>query len=135
MLYCVSYSNGAVGVFSSLEKVKELIFDRYKSITFIVQVFKQSENIQLVDNRHMAWIIMYSNSETYAYVSDNKDEVTRAQVIFDKIGKIYEGYINIDEQEIDTLSECVENILNSLQGVYESNGFNVDSSDNIIYYV
>ena len=46
MLYYVSFSNGLVGVFTSMEKVKELVFDVYKSIEFVVQVYKNSTYVE-----------------------------------------------------------------------------------------
>lgn len=135
MLYCVSYSNGVVGVFSSMDKVTELVLNKYPSITFIIQVFKRSNDIQSVDGKHIAWVILYKDSEAFAYVSDNKDEAHKAISIFDKIGKSYEELIDYMEQEIDVVSECVESILESLQKVYGETGVVIDSSDNIISYV
>ena len=135
MLYCVSYSNGPVGVFSSMDKVKELVFDKFPSITFIIQVFKRSNQIQSIEGKHIAWIIMYKDSESFAYVSDNKDEVLNAVSIFDKIGRAYEEIIDYWEQEVDVIAECVDSILSSLQKVYGENGVSIDSSENIIYYV
>lgn len=135
MLYCVSYSNGAVGVFSSINKVKELVFDKYPSITFIIQVFKRSSNIQSIDGKHIIWIVMYKNTELFAFASDNKDEAINAVDVLDKIGKSYEDIIEYWEQEIDTISECVESILNSLQKVYGESGTIIDSSQNIISYI
>lgn len=134
MLYCVSYSNGAVGIFSSLDKVKELVFDKYPSITFIVQVFKCSTEPTPLDDKNIAWVVMYKDTEAFAYVSDNKNEAVKAIGIFDKIGKAYEEIIEYWEQEVDVISECVDVILSSLQRVYGEGGTIIDSSENIIYY-
>lgn len=135
MLHCVSYSNGAVGVFSSMEKVNELVLNKYPSITFITQVFRGSTDIQSVEGKHIAWVIMYKDSESFAFVSDNKDEALNAVSIFDKIGRTYEEVIDYWEQEIDVISECVLYILESLQKVYGENGVTIDSSENIIRYI
>lgn len=135
MLYCVSYSNGAVGVFSSIDNVKKLVWDRYPSVTFITQVFKRSSYAQPINGKHIVWIIMYKDSESFAYVSDNKDEALSAVAIFDKIGRAYEEIIDYWEQEVDVIAECVTIILDSLQNVYGENGINIDSSDNIISYI
>lgn len=133
MLYCVSYPNGVVGVFSSLEKIKELVFDVFPSIVFIIQVYNNSKDIQLIEGKHTIWVIMYKDTETIAYVSDNKDEASNVVNIFNKIGKSYEDIIEYWEQDIDTIPECTYTILESLQKVYH--GIIVDSSENIIYYV
>lgn len=139
MLFCVSYSNGAVGIFSSMDKVKELVFDKYPSITFIIQVFKRSNKLveedTSSDGKHLAWVAMYKDSESFAFVSDNKEEAVNAMSVFDKIGKVYEELVDYWEQEVDVISECVESILNSLQRVYGEGGTVIDSSKNIIYYV
>lgn len=150
MLYCVSYNHGAVGIFSSLEVAKELLFDKYPSITFITQVFKSSDN---KSDDNLAWIILYKDNDTYAYVSDNKEEVFNVATIFNKLGKLYEEEIDIMEQEIDVVADCIEAILMSLQNAFgndissinETNSSDVASSsttnyinnamDNIIYYV
>lgn len=130
MLYCVSYSNGPVGIFSSMDKVKELVFNRWPSIVFVTQVFKSADtNVK----SELAWIILYKNSEAYAFVSDDENEVKKAIQIFDKIGKVYEELIEYLEQKIDEIAECVENILDSLQNVYGDTI--IDSSCNIISYV
>lgn len=133
MIYCVSHANGTVGAFSSMETIKELVFDIYPSITFIIQVFKNSSNITYVDNKHIIWAAIYKNSDTYAYVSDNKEETENAIKIFDKIGKVYEDSIEYFEQEIDIIPECTSNMLNSMQ-LALGKDLNIDSSENIIYY-
>jgi hypothetical protein len=132
MLYSVSYSNGIVGVFSSMDKIKECVFDLFPSITFIIQVFKNSENIELIEGKHMIWIVMYKNTETVAYITDNKEEANKTVNILDKIGKSYEDSIEYWEQEINIIPDCVFIILDALQNVYK--GAIIDSSDNIIYY-
>jgi hypothetical protein len=135
MLYCVSYANGAVGVFSSLDKVTELVFNKYPSVTFITQVFKSSEDIDRDEGKHIAWIIMYKDSESFAYVSDNKKAASNAMTIFDKIGKAYEEIVDLCEQEVDVVSECVAVVLDSLQTLYGESEFVANSIENIIYYV
>lgn len=135
MLYCVSFSNGTVGIFSSIDKVKELIFDKYPSITFITQVFKNSKDIQYVNDKHIAWAVIYKNSETYAYVSDNKEECINACSIFDKIGKVYEDSVEYYELEVDVVPECTSTILSQLQRVYGEAGSVISSMENIISYV
>ncbi len=135
MLYGVSYSNGAVGIFSSMDKVKELVLDNYPSITFITQVYKSSDKPDVIDGKSIAWVIIYKDTEFFAYISDNKEEASNALLIFDKLGRVYEEEIDYCEQEIDVISECVTRVLDSLQNAYGENGIIVDSSDNIIYYV
>ena len=135
MLYCVSYNYGAVGIFSSIDKAKELIFNKYPSITFITQVFKNSE---YKDDNNLVWIVLYKDIDTYAYVSDNKDEVIKAVGVFNKIGKLYEEEIEYFEQEIDVVAECVEALLiNIHQAKLECNPELVlePSDNNILYYV
>lgn len=131
MLYCVSYSNGAVGIFSSFEKVKELVFDKYPSITFIIQVFKNNLN---TETKSLAWAVMHKDTELYAYVSDSKEEAMKVVSILDTIGKAYDELIDYWEQEIDVISECVESILIPLNKVYGEGGVTIDSTKNIIYY-
>jgi hypothetical protein len=78
---------------------------------------------------------MYKDTESFAYVSDNNDDIIRVTSIFNKIGKTYEDMINQYEQEIDVVSECVLSILEPLQRVYGESGFIADSLENVIYYV
>lgn len=182
MLYCVSYSNGVVGVFSSMEKITELVLNRYPSIAFVIQVFNNSkksilknntdkhineenkgltniyvdekdknsvesstdiyvdrENELLTEENHVksptVWVVIYRNADTVAFVSDNKEEASKSIKVLNMIGKSYEDDIDFWESKIDKISECVENILDSLQRIYGENGVVIDSSDNIIYYV
>ena len=135
MLYCVSYSNGVVGIFSSKENIQKLVFDKYPSIMFITQIYKNSDNPTLVDEKHVAWLVIYKNSESIAYVSDNKLEAVSAINVLDKIGKAYENNVEYTEQEIDTVCECTTSILDSLQHVYGESGVLINSSKNIISYV
>jgi hypothetical protein len=46
MLYCVSYINGIVGVFSSMEMVTELVLDRFFSLPFVIQAYRTSKDIK-----------------------------------------------------------------------------------------
>lgn len=135
MLYCVSCNYGAVGIFSSIDKAKEMIFDVYNSLTFITQVFKNSDE-KSKDN--LVWIILYKDNDAYAYVSDNKKEVENAVIVFNKIGKLYEEEIDYLEQEIDVVAESITNLLIRIhQAKIKCNPdlINKSSDDNIIYYV
>ena len=133
MLYCVSFSNGVVGVFSSMEMVEKMVFNRFPSIVFITQVYKHSSNIK--SNNGSVWIVMYKDTETCAFTSNDREEAVNAVKVFNTIGKAYEDNIDYWEQDIDVISERVESILGSLQMVYGESGISIDSSKNVVYYV
>jgi hypothetical protein len=137
MLYCVSYVNGLIGVFSSIDKIKELISNKYPFITFIIQVFKNSDNMQLIENKHIVWIVTHLESDTYLYVSDSKTEVDNIFNIFNKVKKPYkEKTFEILEQEVNVLSENTEKILYSINMAHKSNNENIPESsiENIVFY-
>lgn len=131
MLYCVSYTNGIVGVFSSIENIKLLVFNKYPSITFIIQAYKNEEEEK---NNKTVWVVIYKNIDACAYVSTNKEKAIEISNIINKIGKGYDDDIDYWEQDIDTITDNTKIILKSLQEVYGSTGIIAECESNIIYY-
>jgi len=135
MLYCVSYTSGIVGVFSSLEKIKEIVYNKYQSIPFITQVFKNSNNPSYVNDKHIVWCILYKDTEFIANLSDNKNEAINIKNIFNILGKSYDDDITYWELEVDTISSSTISILDSIQQIYGETEICIDSTSNIIYYI
>ena len=125
-LYCVSCSNGIVGVFSSLDKIKELLFEIYPSVFFVIQEFDR-KNMESAS----AWIVLYKNTEYIAYASDDKLAAINAITLLNKLGKTYEDDIEYWEQDLDTIASPIKYILDSIGNV---SGVDFNSVDNIICY-
>lgn len=127
MLYAVSFSNGIVGIFSSLEIIKKKVFDKYTHVTFVVQSYKKDTD------SIFAWVVLYKDSENIAYVSNNKDNALKYKDTLNKIGKSYDDNIDYWEIEIDDVITTISSILEHLNSAYKDTSPNgIDSSDNII---
>lgn len=130
MLYAVSFIHGLVGIFSSEEKIKELIFNKYKHIYFIIQAFKST-----IKCPEVAWTVLYKNTDNIIYVSDSKNEAERIKNMFTMIGKTYDDNIDYWELKIDVIIETLVPILDSMERSYAINiGIPINSEKNIIHY-
>lgn len=130
-LYTVSFSNGVIGVFTSLDIIKEKIFDVYSHVSFIIHSFSIDSNEQMI----YAWILLYKNTEYIAYVSNNKDKIKKYKNVLNCIGQSYNENIEYWEVEINKIVFCVQGLLESLNNAYKETSLQgIDSSLNIIEY-
>ncbi len=131
MLYAVSFSNGVLGVFSSMDKVKEHVLEQYTHISFIIQVYNIDESC----SSEIVWVILYKDSDNIALVTNNKERAESTKKILNKVGKSYDEDITYWELKIDTIASAIEPIVTHLDNAYkETSPIGIDSSDSIIYY-
>jgi hypothetical protein len=134
-LYCVSYTNGIIGVFSSMEKVHELVLNCFFSLPFVIQVFKKDTVDNTDTDTDLVWIITYKQSDTVAYVTNNRDKASEAYRTLNVIGKTYEDSLEFCEQKIDTISDVARVVLESFQEINSKHNIKIDSSSNVINYM
>lgn len=129
MLFAVSFSNGIAGVFTSIEKVSNEVFNKYLYIPFIIQVYKQ-----INENSEYAWIILY-NSDNIAYVTDDKDMGSKYDNYLHSIGKSYNESIDYWEVKLNQIIPASEIILEHLNNAHrDTTPIKIDSSKSILYY-
>jgi hypothetical protein len=125
-LYAVSYKHGLVGIFRSMEIVKNKLFDVYKHIPFIVQTFKGSGDI--------GWVVFYRDTNHIAYVTDIEEEAIKIDNILNviNVGCDFNDNIKYYQFDVDHIFYISKNILASINDKQETG--DIDNTNNIIEY-
>jgi hypothetical protein len=132
MLLVVYCEHGFVGVYSSIELVRELVYANYQFITFVTYVF--SNAITNVESNE-AWVVYYKDSENIAYVSQIKEESEHVMKMLQILKKGYNDSIDYWKTELNTIPDIINNILKTINGIAKDIRKEiVDNTDNIIMY-
>lgn len=104
--YAVSDSSGLIGVFSTLMDVC-LVFDRFKTIKFIVQKFDVVKDKPTKE----VWVVLYKNVNAVAYLSNDRDAALKIQEDYGRVGFTYDDDIDNWKISINSIIKLEEDRL------------------------
>jgi hypothetical protein len=137
MFFVVSYQQGIIGVFSSLENVKSIILNQYKHIKFIIQVFseKVTNDIKPFNNdvQRSAWLLLYRDTEYVSYVTEDIEDAKNVKDIFNSIGYSQDDNIDYWKIDIDIIPDTIKRLLDTTELLLSDKPI-LNSDNNIIYY-
>jgi hypothetical protein len=106
--YVLSDSSGFVGAFYTIQDAAREVL-KYNLIPFIVQKFSVAPGP--VDR---VWVVLYRDLDAVAFVSNNREEAEKVQLIYGRVGLSYPDYIDYWEQYANTINPNIIIRLESL---------------------
>jgi hypothetical protein len=110
--YVLSDSSGFVGAFYTIQDAAREVL-KYNLIPFIVQKFSVAPGP--VDR---VWVVLYRDLDAVAFVSNNREEAEKVQLIYGRVGLSYPDYIDYWEQYANTINPNIVIRLESLSNAH-----------------
>lgn len=98
-MFVVSDSTGFVGAFSSIERARELVIEKYPIIPFITTKYPIAPG-----PRDRVWVVLYRGIDAVAFASNDRGEAERVKNELGRVGLTYEDAIDYWEQPFDAIS-------------------------------
>ena len=112
--YVLSDSSGFVGAFYTIQDAEKEIL-KYNLIPFIVQKFSVAPGP--IDK---VWVVLYRDLDAVAFVSNNREEAEKVQLIYGRVGLSYPDYIDYWEQYANTINPNIVIRLESLSEAHSN---------------
>jgi hypothetical protein len=131
MVYAVYSEHGFVGLFSSMDNIRVLLFNSFPHINFVIFNYTHynfNENDKI-------YILFFRNTDYIYHITNSENEAENYKDMLSLINKAYEDPIYFWEINLDNVSDIIFNILLTTNGALrDQKKPTVNNDNNVITY-